>query len=227
MKDLRFKKIGGDYIDDLGKYLRDYLTEYPNDRVYVGTDSNPNPRGDTPYVVAVCLYNYNRRDGVHYIFARVDMEKQRDLFTRIWKEVELAENVATYLEKELEGFIKRYDSTELMSMGYGAHQDRLVDIDLDINSNPGFTDKQLEIIESTMRDGKNKTFDQAVSELKKLGFNVELNNKSFTVLDAAVSYIRGKNYRVRTKPHAWAATCAADFQCKTKRKKRSYRKRKY
>jgi len=34
------------------------------------------------------------------------------------------------------------------------------------------------------------------------------------VYEAAVGYLTGLGFRVRCKPHAWAASCAADLNCK-------------
>jgi predicted RNase H-related nuclease YkuK (DUF458 family) len=208
---LKFKKFGGEFIDDLGEYLRDYLKQYPDVKIYVGSDSEPRTREYTPYAVAVCMYSEERKDGVHYIFARFFGDKAPDIFTRMWKEVELAEAVADYLEEELEGCIERMSPEELVKLGYNSNQDKLVNIDLDVNSNPGFTEKQLELIREGFEFGSTGA------------------NKSYSVHDAAYAYLVGRGYRTRTKPHAWAASCAADYHIgkKFRRKKRASERRKF
>jgi predicted RNase H-related nuclease YkuK (DUF458 family) len=177
-----FKKMGGDLVPDLGAYVRDYLAKHDDVKVYVGIDSEQHKR-HTTYGMVVILYHDKK--GGHLVFKRDNAHdpatgkriKIRDMFQKLWKEVELAEALGSYFETELEGHYKRFTIEELMKRGYGAHQDKLVDIDLDLNPDEGPTGK----------------------------------NKSNRVHDAAVSYISGLGYRVRTKPHAWAASCAADL----------------
>lgn len=47
-----------------------------------------------------------------------------------------------------------------------------------------------------------------------LDFNPSAKFKSNAVHDSGVGMLRGLGYRVRTKPGAWASSCAADLLCK-------------
>ena len=204
---LLFKKFGGHVIEDLGKYLRDYLSEYPNTSVYVGTDSQ-NAGRENCYVTVVALYDEDRKDGVHYIFAKTYGKRIDDTFLKMWEEVEKSLEVANYLEEELEGYLKRFSSDELLKIksdelrkpvserdlsksSYGVHQTKLVGIDVDVNPDFG--------------GGR---------------------NKSNTAYIASKSYLTGFGYRVRYKPHAWSASCAADFRLKRKKRRRPHKKKK-
>ncbi len=218
MKERRFKKFGGKMITDLGQYVRDYLEERPGETIYIGCDSDVRRNGrKVMYADIVAFYDNDRNDGVHYIFERElingnqvkykksgnktkDKELHRknltsSIFMRIWHEVERLEVLGEYFEKELEGHYKRYTTEELVKMGYGPHQNKLVDLDIDINPNPGWTPWQEELIRMGKEPGIPK-------------------NRSNIVYKAAKAHLEGLGYRVRFKPHSWAAKCAADTICK-------------
>lgn len=204
MEKFTFKKFGGAPIEDLGAYLRDYLKEFPNTSVYVGTDSqNFGPK--TRYVTVVGLYDEVRNDGVHYVLSRKHVDREKDIFSRMWNEATASLDVAEYLEKELEGVVSRLSADDIakirsdelkkplserdpLKVSVGAYQNKLVNIDLDINPELG-----------------------------------EGRNKSNVAYLATKSYLTGLGYRVRYKPFAWAASCAADFRVKSGGRK--YKKR--
>lgn len=219
-----FKKFKGEQIPDLGQYVRDYIKENVGNTIYIGCDSDPKgkkrgnrKRGLIPYATTVAFYDEERKSGVHYIFDREyeprpkvkfiktgnkarDKELSRkaltgSIFQRIWLEVEKAEAVGEYFEKELAGYYRRKSPEELIKMGYSPHQNKLVCIDLDINPVPGWTPYQLELIRIGESPGIPK-------------------NRSNIVYDAARSYLVGKGYRVRFKPDSWASSCSADLICK-------------
>ena len=191
----KFKKLGGFIIEDLGQYLRDYLEKYPDTTVYVGTDSQT-AGAWTRFVTVIALYDEIRKDGVHYVFNKKTERREKDTFSRMWKEVEMSLEVASYLEGALEGYIKRLTPEELLSIkatenkkplrerdpskaSLDAHQTNLVNIDVDVNP--------------------------------ELGGG---HNKSNVAYVAAKSYLTGLGYRVRFKPYSWASSCAADMQLK-------------
>jgi predicted RNase H-related nuclease YkuK (DUF458 family) len=214
----KFKNFGGQVITDLGEYAREHLRKNPGETIYVGCDSDVRRNGrKVMYADVIAFYNNELKTGVHYIYNRElldgihvkapktgnaaeDKKAQRKaltsaIFQRIWGEVMRLEEMAEYFEKELEGFYPRKTTEELVKAGYGAHQNKLIDIDIDINPNPGWSPYQIELIRMGKEPGIPK-------------------NRSFIVYDAAKSYLEGKGYRVRFKPHSWAASCAADMICK-------------
>lgn len=160
MKD--FKKFGGEHIYDLGQYVRDYVTAHKDVTVYVGSDSEQFMRF-TQYATVVVFRHAS--NGAHYIFYREKVKRVKDLFTRLWGEVDRVLTVGIYLEKELEGFYQRSNSVE-----------KLVELHLDLNPNP--------------------------------------LHKSNIVFNAGVSTLKGYGFRVKCKPEAWAASCAADLICR-------------
>jgi predicted RNase H-related nuclease YkuK (DUF458 family) len=214
----RFKKFGGEVVKDLGKYAREHLEKFPGETIYIGCDSDVRRNGrKVMYADIIAFYNNELKSGVHYIYNRElvdgvqvkaprtgnaaeDKKAQRkaltaSIFQRIWGEVMRLEEIAEYFEKELDGVYPRKTTEELLKAGYGAHQNKLVDIDIDINPNPGWSPYQIELIKMGKEPGIP-------------------TNRSFIVYDAAKSYLEGKGYRVRFKPNSWAASCAADMICK-------------
>ena len=183
MKEYKFRKFGGSLIADVGVYLRDYLTKFPNTSIFVGTDSD-NKRGKTNYATVVAMYDLDRRDGVHYIFCRDKTPKEHVIFSRMLQEVQRSLDLADYLEIELEGFVNRISSEDVSKMRdennnlYQSHQTKLCVIDVDINP----------------LDGNG-------------------HNKSHKAFDAARSWLVGSGYRARFKPHSWSASVSADLIC--------------
>ena len=218
MENREFKKFGGEVITDLGEYVRKHMEKFPGETIYVGCDSDVRRNGrKIMYADVVAFYDNDRNDGVHYIFDRELVQVNRvksiktgnkvkdkeihrknltdSIFMRIWHEVERLEAIGEYFERELEGVYKRKTSDELLKLGYGVHQTKLVDLDIDINPNPGWTSYQLELIRMGKEPGIPK-------------------NRSNIVYKAAKAQLEGMGYRVRFKPHSWAAKCCADLICK-------------
>jgi uncharacterized protein len=160
MKD--FKKFGGEVIFDLGQYVREYVLKHKEVKIYVGCDSEQY-NNHTQYAVVVVLYHEG--NGAHYIFRRERTKKVKEMFTRLWGEVERVLELADYLEKELDGVYKRENPLE-----------KLVEIHIDLNPSP--------------------------------------MHKSNVVFNAGVGTCKGQGYRVKTKPHAFAASVCADLICR-------------
>ena len=121
MKD--FKKFGGGYIDNLGEYARDYINKYKNDvkkvKIIVGCDSE-NAKTTTKYATVVVFYHEGA--GAHFIYCFEKINRVKDLYTKLWGEIERTFKVAEYLEKELEGTYERIEPLK-----------KLVDVDVDLN----------------------------------------------------------------------------------------------
>lgn len=242
MENRIFKKLGGEIIDDLGQYVRDYILENPGVSVYIGCDSDEVNAATICYVSTVCFYDELKRDGVHYIFARefvpskrkitdktgdpredrkrVREAKQDNIFNKIWGEVERLAEMGLFFEEELVDVIKPISLSELKTRGLRSHQNKLVNVDVDINPDPG-----LDIPEDL--NGKSAEIKKYIEDNKhKSG-----RNKSNLLYDASRAYLEGLGFRTRFKPNAWASTVAADFHVRgakkinrKSRKKKVYKK---
>ena len=236
MENRRFKKLGGDFIEDLGEYVREYVRNHPGVSIYIGCDSDEVNASTLCYVSTICFYDEIRKDGVHYIFSRefVDSKrkmvektgdpredkkrvkdaKQDNIFNKIWGEVERLAEIGLYFEDVLGDSIIPMTLDELKKKGLSPHQDKLVNLDVDINPDPGLD------IPSDLK-GKASEIKKYVEENKyKSG-----RNKSNLLYDAARAYLEGLGFRTRFKPNAWAASVAADFHVRgAKRRTRKSRK---
>lgn len=234
----KFKKLGGEMIPDLGEYVKAYIAKHPGMSIYVGCDSDEVNSTTICYVSTICFYDEFRKDGAHYIFARefaptkrkwvaktgdakedkkrIKDAKQENIFNKIWGEVERLAELGLYFEEELPDFVIPMEISELRKKGFGPHQTKLVNLDVDINPDPG-----LDIPEDLM--GKPEEIKRYIDENKhKAG-----RNKSNLLYDASKAYLDGLGFRTRFKPNAWASSVAADFHVRgaKKRIRKSRKKR--
>lgn len=96
MKD--FKLFGGEVLDDLGEYLKEYYAQYPDIEIYIGTDSAQHGK-ITKYATAISLLHPGK--GVHVIYRKNIIKRERDMFTRLWNEVEYTREVGEYVHEIL------------------------------------------------------------------------------------------------------------------------------
>jgi len=75
-------------------YSREMLQKHPDLVIHVGCDSQ-NHRRKTQYAICVC-YRYGTR-GVHVIYHKWKEKKNRDMYTRLWKEAQLSIDLAMFL----------------------------------------------------------------------------------------------------------------------------------
>lgn len=139
-----FRKVDGTPIDDLGQYCREYMKKYPDVRIHVGCDSENNRRKSN-YGISVCFRHPS--NGVHLIRRIERLKKIRDIFSRLWKEVEYVVEVCEYLEGELNGHYPRENPDQ-----------KLVYAHLDLSSNKKYK--------------SSRVYDAGVGYLKGLGYQV-------------------------------------------------------
>jgi len=237
MEDRKFKKLGGDFIEDLGEYVREYVFNNPGVSVYIGCDSDEINVSTICYVSTICFYDEFKKDGVHYIFSREFVEskrrivektgdikedkkrskdaKQDNIFNKIWGEVERLAELGLYFEEKLSSVMTPMSLEELKKRGLSSHQNKLVNLDVDINPDPGLD------IPHDLR-GKSSEIKKYVDENK----HKSAKNKSHLLYDASRAYLEGLGFRTRFKPSAWASSVAADFHVRGA-KKRTRKGRKF
>ena len=195
-----FKKFGGEEIDDLGHYIREYLKKHNDVQIFVGCDSEQYKKF-TKYAIVVCLYHTGK--GAHVIFKTENAKcaegrhlKVRNIGERLWSEVERVKELADYLELVLEGHVRRFSVDELILMDLESIQTKLVEVHIDFNPNPNTP-----VVPSRYKR-------------KRRALRRMTDNKSNELWAAAVSYLVGNGYRVKWKPNGFAASSAADLICK-------------
>lgn len=149
MKDFKF--FGGKELGDLGEYLRNYYVTYPEIKIYIGTDSAQHGKV-TKYATAVSLLRPGK--GVHVVYRKIVSPRDRDLFTRLWKETEYTREVADYVHDEMANVYEHKDS------------EKIPILHLDFNKSPKYK--------------SNMVHDLSMGYLKGLGYNVYSKSESWT-----------------------------------------------
>jgi predicted RNase H-related nuclease YkuK (DUF458 family) len=91
-----FKSLSNEKVVDLIPYLKEKLSASDDIKIYIGTDSQ-NIGGKTVYASVIVLHYGNR--GAHVVYSRMKVERIRERFAKLWKEVEISMEVAQYLRE--------------------------------------------------------------------------------------------------------------------------------
>lgn len=146
----KFRKIDGEIIEDLGEYIRDYYLKYPDIKVYVGTDSAQHGKY-TKYATAISLLRPGK--GVHVVYSKTSIKRERDIFTRLWKETEHTLEVGEYVHNSLVGLYENSGDKKIPTLH------------LDLNKSPKYK--------------SNIAHDVSIGYLKGFGFDVHSKSDSW------------------------------------------------
>jgi predicted RNase H-related nuclease YkuK (DUF458 family) len=209
----RFKKFGGDHIPDIVEYLKDYVKNDPTTTISVGCDSIQK-RKRTIYACTIMLYNTDIKNGAHVVFFRENIDKIRENFERLHKEAQFCYDIADFLNTELNGFYERKDLTEIERKRYKFHLLRCNGEyeHLQVHQEDSFV-KNLTLTDFERTNVYNLVdihvdFNPSEGTVNEKGVS---KNKSKLAYKALVTWLKGLNYRVYSKPCAWGATSAADL----------------
>lgn len=97
---IKFKKFGGEVINDIAQYVKNYIKRSDNMRIIVGCDSQQKRR-ITLYAITIVLYDTCIHKGAHVLFLRQKVKKNRDLFSRLMNECLYSLNLAEWLDDKL------------------------------------------------------------------------------------------------------------------------------
>jgi predicted RNase H-related nuclease YkuK (DUF458 family) len=76
---------------DLSSYLADWMANNPEDKIYIGCDSQ-NHGGTTTFATVIVLHQPNR--GGHVLYSKNVVPRIHARYERLWKEVELSAETA-------------------------------------------------------------------------------------------------------------------------------------
>lgn len=100
----KFKTMSGNIIDDPATYVKEYFNSRrrndPTEKfhLYIGTDSlKTRARNRVVYATVICMYIKGK--GGHVIYNRTKRFDIKDMYTRLWEEVEYTAQVTKYLEE--------------------------------------------------------------------------------------------------------------------------------
>jgi predicted RNase H-related nuclease YkuK (DUF458 family) len=136
--------------------LREYYSQYPDIKVFVGTDSAQHGRV-TKYATAISLLRPGK--GVHVIYKRISIPRERDMFTRLWNEVEHTREVGEYVNDVFQEFYDEKISSKIPILH------------LDFNKQPKYKSYVVH--------------DLSIGYLTSFGFKVQSKNDSWCASGAA------------------------------------------
>ncbi len=118
---MKFKKLMDNNTVEISEYVKQYIIDHKfnNLRIYVGCDSH-NKGEFTTYVTTLVIHIGDT--GCHVLFNKEKIKRINDLWTRLWKEVELSVELALYLREN----------------GINIHN-----IDLDLNDDEAYASNKL------------------------------------------------------------------------------------
>ena len=148
MKNFRF--VGGDELENLDEYIKNYYLTHPDIKIYIGTDSAQHGKV-TKYATTICFLNPGK--GVHVIYRKTNIKRERDLFARLWNEVEYSREVADHVHNVLSESYKH------------PKNEKIPTIHLDFNKSPKYK--------------SNMVHDASIGYLKGLGYKVESKSDSW------------------------------------------------
>lgn len=208
----KFKSFGGDYIQDITQYLKEYIEKDPTVTISVGCDSIQRRR-KTVYAITIMLHNSDLRKGAHVVFFRESCDKIRDNNARLYKEAQYVHDIGTYLDTQLSSFYIRKDLTDIERKRYKYHLAKC---------NGEYAHVQLHQEESVMKAMPLTPAD--MMDFKLVDLHVDFNpfpgtmnekgvsrNKSHASYKSYVPWLKGLGFRTWSKNVAFAATSAADL----------------
>ena len=91
----KFKTRQGLIIEDLKKYVLEWISDKPDAEVYIGCDSQERDR-QIDYAVSICIYYPGK--GGHVINRKTSHPLVKSINTRLWEEVNMSVSVADELK---------------------------------------------------------------------------------------------------------------------------------
>lgn len=214
----RFKKFGGEKINDIVEYIKDYISENPNVTISLGCDSVQR-RKKTVYAFTLMFYSVSIKNGAHVVYFRENIAKIRDNNDRLNKEAELLFKVADWLDSELSEFYVRQDLTDQELRRYKFHLAKCNGEFAHVK--PENEDVVIQHLTLTDADRHNATqyktidlhldYNPFEGKIDNRGFAKNKSHKSFK---EQTPWLKGLNYRVFVKPSSPAAASAADLLLK-------------
>jgi predicted RNase H-related nuclease YkuK (DUF458 family) len=113
-KELIFKKITGDMVENVEKYVKDWAIENPYGTVTIGCDSQMHGRR-IKYSIVICMHYIDRvgqGHGAHVIYCdiwekRINKSPAEEMPSKLWKEAEYVLRAAEMVDGKDEVFKKK------------------------------------------------------------------------------------------------------------------------
>lgn len=211
----KFKRFGGEHIEDIILYIKNYIEKRPNITIAVGCDSIQKHRR-TIYAITIVLYDMDIKNGAHVLFFRKSEPKIRDNNERLYGEAKYLYEVGSYLDSELGSFYTRKDLADKENKKYKYHLLRCEGgyDHIESHREESFISNIL-LLDSDQRDFKLVDLHVDFNPIEERFSRGKMaKNKSFSAYKSYVPWLRGLGFRVWAKPNGFASTSAADLLLK-------------
>lgn len=104
---------------EINRYVLDYLNRHPECEVHVGSDSQ-NYGAHTTYVTTIVLRHPGK--GAHVLYSKSRVPIIRDMFMKLWGELERTIALADHLHKDLDIPIQQIDLDYNGDESYPSHK---------------------------------------------------------------------------------------------------------
>lgn len=208
----KFKRFGGEYIENITEYLKEYIEKDPNITITVGCDSIQKRRR-TVYAVTLMLYGKEIRKGAHVVFYRESCPRIKDNQERLYGEATRLYDLGTYLNNELSSFYKRNDLSDIEIKKYKFHLIKCAgEYAYLLPHQEGSIINNITLTPADNIDYKlvdlHVDFNPFEGTINEKGVS---RNKSYVAYKSYVPWLRSVGFRVWSKPEAFASSTAADL----------------
>lgn len=168
----KFKMFNGEEVDDIIEYIKNYVDNGDDVRVFVGCDSKQKRRVTT-YSLVIVLYDEARNKGAHVVYMRLNTKKERVIFNRMMNEAVYALKLSMWLDSKMKSFyiIPSFEPNDYDdSVPY-----RRVEIHVDVNPFEGVNKK----------NKSNQAYGSVMGMLCGSGFSVKSKPIAYAASTAA------------------------------------------
>ncbi|MFA5586065.1 MAG: ribonuclease H-like YkuK family protein [Saccharofermentanales bacterium] len=168
----KFKKFGGEIIENIVEYLKPLVNKGDDMRIIVGCDSQQK-RSYTLYALVIVLYDQGLHNGAHIVFMRIKDKKEKSLVNRLMNESLYSLDLAEYLNNELNDF---YNMPKFGKCKYNdTTPSKKIEIHVDVNPQEG----------NNKQNKSNVVYNSIMGMVSSYGFMVKCKPDAFGASCAA------------------------------------------
>lgn len=213
MKKRLFKKFGGELIEDIVDYIKNYLNQKDkgdtdlkrssNIKIAIGCDSKTKGRKYT-YAITIVFYNDFKRDGAHVVFKRFNVPKSLLIKGKTISQWNFQDEV------DSNNYVNDGDRWIIFQ--------RLYNEAIYLYELGKYLDEELKGF--YYRNHEKNDYDGSVP-FRLPEIHLDLNylsnnghNKSYEVYKQVMGMFCGDGFKVMSKPYSYASSSAADLICR-------------
>lgn len=173
----KFKKVNGEFIEDLIDYISNILNKSNDIKIIVGCDSQQK-RSYTLYALTIIFYDDILHKGAHVIYMKIRTKKERELINRLYQESLYSLSLSEWLEERLDGI---YNMPKFKPNEYDKSiPTKKIEIHVDINPHSG----------KNKKNKSNTIYSSVMGMLCGSGYSVKCKPTSYAASSAADSFVK-------------------------------------